>query len=42
MGKMAIHTDDFQKLTGKEPITVLYMFQHADEFQVGDRHSEDA
>ncbi len=41
-GKMAIHTDDFQKLTGQEPITVLYMFQHADEFQVGDRHSEDA
>ena len=42
MGKMAIHTDHFQKLTGQEPITVLYMFRHADEFQVGDRHSEDA
>ncbi|MBQ9415052.1 MAG: NAD(P)H-binding protein [Clostridia bacterium] len=41
-GKMAIKTDDFQKLTGEEPLTVLYMFQHADEFQVGDRHSEDA
>lgn len=41
-GKMAIHTDDFQKLTGQEPITVLYMFEHADEFQVGDRHSKDA
>ena len=41
-GKMAIKTDDFQKLTGQEPITVLYMFEHSDEFQVGDRHSQDA
>ena len=41
-GKMAIKTDDFQKLTGQEPLTVLYMFQHADEFQVGERHSKDA
>ncbi len=41
-GKMAIKTDDFQKLTGQEPITVLYMFEHADDFQVGDRHSKDA
>ena len=41
-GKMAIKTDDFQKLTGQEPITLLYMFEHADDFQVGDRHSKDA
>ena len=41
-GKMAVKTDDFQKLTGQEPITVLYMFEHSDEFQVGDRHSKDA
>ncbi|MBR4914173.1 MAG: NmrA family NAD(P)-binding protein [Clostridiales bacterium] len=41
-GKMAIKTDDFQKLTGQEPITVLYMFEHSDDFQVGDRHSKDA
>ena len=41
-GKMAIKTDDFQKLTGQEPLTVLYMFEHCDEFQVGDRHSQDA
>ena len=41
-GKMAIKTDDFQKMTGQEPITVLYMFEHADDFQVGDRHSKDA
>ncbi len=40
-GKMAVKTDDFQKLTGQEPITVLYMFEHSDEFQVGDRHSKD-
>lgn len=41
-GKMAIKTDDFQKLTGQDPITVLYMFEHSDDFQVGDRHSKDA
>jgi len=41
-GKMAIKTDDFQKLTGQEPLTVLYMFEHANEFQVGERHSKDA
>ena len=40
-GKMAIHTDDFQKLTGQEPVTVFYMFSHSDEFQVGERHSMD-
>ena len=40
-GKMAIKTDDFQKLTGQEPITVLYMFEHSEDFQVGDRHSKD-
>ena len=41
-GKMAVKTDDFKKLTGDDPITVLYMFQHADQFQIGDRHSKDA
>ena len=41
-GKMAVHTDDFRKLTGDDPITVRYMFEHADEFQIGDRHSKDA
>lgn len=40
-GKMAEHTDDFQKLTGSDPITVAFMFAHADDFQVGERHSKD-
>lgn len=40
-GKMAIFTDDFKKLTGDDPITVLYMFEHSDEFQIGERHSKD-
>lgn len=26
---------------GDEPITVKYMFEHADEFQIGARHSKD-
>ncbi len=40
-GKMDTWTDDFKKLTGDDPITVLYMFQHCDEFQIGERHSKD-
>ena len=40
-GKMAIKTNDFQELTGEEPITVFEMFSHSDEYQVGERHSED-
>ena len=40
-GKMAVHTDDFKKLTGDEPITVLEMFEHADDYQIGARHSQD-
>ena len=40
-GKMDVWTDDFQKLTGQQPMTVLYMFQHSDQFQVGERHSKD-
>lgn len=41
LGKMNTFTDDFKKLTNQEPITVKYMFDHADEFQVGERHSKD-
>ena len=40
-GKMAIWTDDFEKLTGDKPITVYEMFAHNEEYQIGDRHSED-
>lgn len=40
-GKMAIKTNDFQELTGSEPISVLEMFLHNQEYQVGDRHSQD-
>jgi NAD(P)H dehydrogenase (quinone) len=42
LGKMAEFTDDFQKLTGKTPRTVKYMFEHADDYQIGERHSKDA
>lgn len=40
-GKMAIKTNDFQELTRSEPISVLEMFLHNQEYQVGDRHSQD-
>lgn len=40
-GKMALQTDDFEKLTGEKPLTVKYMFDHQEEFQVGARHSQD-
>ena len=41
-GKMDKFTDDFKKLTGDDPLTVRYMFEHANEFQIGARHSKDA
>lgn len=41
LGKMDAFTDDFKKLTGQEPLTVQYMFEHADDFQIGERHSKD-
>jgi NAD(P)H dehydrogenase (quinone) len=40
-GKMDIKTDDFQKLTGCEPITVREMFADQANYQIGDRHSKD-
>lgn len=40
-GKMDVYTDDFKKLTGAEPISVRYMFEHQDQFQIGERHSKD-
>lgn len=40
-GKMAVQTDDFKKLTGDDPITVLEMFRHNEDFQIGERHSQD-
>ena len=41
-GKMDTFTDDFKKLTGSEAMTVQYMFEHCDDFQIGERHSKDA
>lgn len=39
-GKMDIHTKDFTELTGATPISVRYMFDHQEEFQIGERHSK--
>ncbi|GFZ26152.1 NmrA family NAD(P)-binding protein [Lactobacillus corticis] len=39
--KMSMHTEDFKKLTGSEPISVEYMFEHSEDYQIGDRHSLD-
>ncbi|MNO00765.1 hypothetical protein D3C81_2207220 [compost metagenome] len=41
LGKMDNYTDDFKKLTGQDAMTVKYMFEHTDDFQVGERHSQD-
>ena len=40
-GKMAVHTEDFKELTGSDPITVLEMFEHNEDYQIGARHSKD-
>ena len=41
-GKMDTFTDDFEKLTGDKPMSVLYMFEHEADFQIGERNSTDA
>lgn len=40
-GQMAIQSSDFQTLTGRKPRTVKYLFEHSDQYQIGDRHSVD-
>ncbi|MBR2685803.1 MAG: NAD(P)H-binding protein [Erysipelotrichaceae bacterium] len=40
-GKMDTKTDDFQKLTSCEPITVREMFANQEQYQIGERHSKD-
>ena len=40
-GTMAVQTEDFKELTGDDPITVLEMFEHNEEYQIGERHSKD-
>lgn len=42
LGKMAEFTTDFEQLTGEKAKTVRYMFEHADDFQIGERHSKDS
>lgn len=41
LGKMNTHSSDFQMLTGRQGKTVRYMFEHANDYQIGDRHSVD-
>jgi NAD(P)H dehydrogenase (quinone) len=39
--KMSTHTNVFEWLTGDKPRSVSYMFDHQEEYQVGQRHSTD-
>lgn len=41
-GKMSTFSDDFFKLTGQKAKTVQTMFENANEYQIGARHSVDA
>jgi Predicted nucleoside-diphosphate-sugar epimerases len=38
-GYLDVPVSDFYRLTGKEPTTVKYMFEHKDDFLLGERHS---
>ena len=40
--KMNTHTNVFEWLTGDKPRTVSCMFEHADDYQVGQRNSTDS
>lgn len=41
LGKMATYSNDFLTLTGRQPKNIQYLFEHADQYQIGDRHSVD-
>ena len=38
-GYLDVPVSDFHNLTGHQPITVKYMFEHKDDFLLGERHS---
>ena len=40
-GQMNQCTDDFEKLTGKKPLTVRYMFENIENYRIGKRKSTD-
>lgn len=40
--KMSTHTKVFEWLTGDQPRTVSYMFEHQEDYQVGKRNSTDS
>lgn len=40
-GKMAVHSRDFNILTGQNAKKVSYLFEHSDQYQIGARHSVD-
>ena len=37
--QMAVLTDDFEKLTGRKPLTVREIFEHMDDHLIGSRTS---
>jgi NAD(P)H dehydrogenase (quinone) len=39
LGQMAVHTDDFEKLTGQKPLTVRQIFEDLENHLVGQRTS---
>ena len=41
-GKMNTFTNDFKILTGHDAKTVRFQFEHASDYQIGDRHSVDS
>lgn len=41
LGQMSTFTDDFEKLTGRKPITVREIFEHMNEHLIGSRTSTD-
>lgn len=42
LGMFAVHSKDFLRLTGRNPLSLRYMFEHADSFQIGVRNSTDS
>ena len=38
-GFLDVPVSDFVQLTGHQPITMKYMFEHQDDFLLGERHT---
>ncbi len=37
-GYLGVPVSDFSSLTGRKPLSIQYIFEHVDDYLLGDRH----